>query len=315
MHKVWMRWMAALALVLVFVTSAQAEDKQVGVLWIGKSGMAERVSKGLVAQLKEKAPAIAVEFKPALPDENAAKAVYDAWQEEKAAIVFLRSNAVPFLVKNPSKIPVFIGACNNPVALGAMDDMEAPGGKITGVTYFLPARQQVELYRKIWPELKSLALLCEKGHPGAAIDTNGTREACQALGIEYKEALCANKAEVLLNAKALAEQVDLLVMGSQALVTENAAAIVGIAGKTPLVSYAEKPIKQGAALCGLVPDDVKLGRLLADSVVEAVAGGTDPGKIAVKTDPEPRFLVSQTYMDKIGVEIPADLKATVEIVR
>lgn len=119
--------MAAVAVAMVCfagMSAAQAgEQKEIGVMWIGKSAMPERVLKGMLVTLKEKAPNITPEIKMALPDEESAAKVYADFQKTKAAIVFLRSTGSKFMGKNPPSIPAFVGATSNPVELGAMTDM------------------------------------------------------------------------------------------------------------------------------------------------------------------------------------------------
>ena len=55
-----------LTVLLVVGGSAGAADtgagKKLGIMWIGKSGMAKRVNSGLEAQLQAKAPGIALEY-------------------------------------------------------------------------------------------------------------------------------------------------------------------------------------------------------------------------------------------------------------
>ncbi len=282
-----------------------AEGKKIGVMWIGSSGMAKRVNKGLEDFLKQKAPGLDLEFKKELADEAAAIPVYERFQKEKDAVVFLRSNGVKFLVKHPPQKPAFVGGCTNPATLGAVKDLNAPGGNISGVTYYLPAKRQMAVMKKIFPQLKSVALLVQKGHPSAGIDTAETKEACQTEGIQYHEYFCTGDEDILSAVTGAKEKkADVIIIGNQALIIDSASIIAANAGNIPIFSYAEKPIKKKSALCGLVPDDEKLGRILADSLLKVVREGEKIGEIPIRTDPKPRFVVNMQMLKKLGITIP-----------
>lgn len=306
---------AALALSSLFAANLKAEE--VGLLWFGKSGMATRVMTGFNKELKAKAPDIKVEFKINQKDEAAAIPIYQKFSETKDAIVFLRSSGAKAAAKTPSKVPVFIGAANNPQALGVVKEMAAPEGYITGVTYYLPAMKQLEIFKKIFPDMKSLGIIVQGSHPSAPIDTAETKAACEELGIAYQEVACETKTDALKAAKKLSGNVDLIVIGNQAVIMDSAKQILAVAlgSKTPVVSYSEKPIKSAGSICGLAPDDAKLGALLAQSLIDVLKNGKKVSEVPVKTDPEPKFLVNEKVLKKFGITIPEELKATATFVK
>ena len=194
-------------------------SKKVGVMWISKSSMSERIIKGFKARIEEKAPDTRIEYKIEIPDELAALPIYERYQKEKDAIVFLRSNAIKFMLEHPPTKPSFFGACNNPVALGAVEDMNAPDDKITGVTYYIPGTRKMGVFQKVFPDLGSVGILTEKGHPSSPIDRAETKAACEAAGIEYHQVICASKEELAEGVKSLVDKkVDIIIIGDQALI-------------------------------------------------------------------------------------------------
>lgn len=308
MKKMMVFILAAAICFGLFSGMAFAQKKTVGVMWIGKSGMALRVLNGFKSFMEKKASDIEIEYKTELADEAAARSVYMKFQEEKDAVVFLRSTGAKFMGKNPPKKPSFFGGCSNPVALGAVPDMEAPGGKITGVTYYITAERQLNVFRMVFPDMKSVGLLVEKGHPSGAIDTGETSAACKENGLQYHAVECSGKDQLADAVKSLVEKkVSIIIIGNQALIIDNADIVAENSGGIPVVSYAEKPIKKQFALCGLVPDDGKLGKILANSVIQVLKMEGDIAKIPVGTDPSPKFVVNMPMMRKMKLTIPASL--------
>lgn len=310
---------ALVAVVCIAFACGDSDDdseegsKEVGIMWIGESGIAERVLKGFEARIEEKAPDLQIEYQTKLSDTSVALPIYQRYQEEKDAVVFLRSSGIKFMVEHPPAKPSFFGACNNPVALGAMEDMNAPDGNMTGVTYYIPAAERMEIFQQIFPDLESVGLLTEEGHPSSPIDRTETEAACEAAGIEYRGITCADEDALSRGVKSLVDEgVDIVIIGDQSLIIDNASIVREAAGTVPVVSYAEKAINTKDALCGFVPDDEKLGGMLADSLISVILEGKTVSEVPVKTDPEPRLLVNMEMMEELGVIIPDSLMKDAE---
>lgn len=285
------------------VTTADANSLDIGVAWAGKSGMAKRVTKGFEDGLKQLIPNAKVEYQKELGSMDELAEVVARWEKEKKAMIILRSNGAKWLGKNPPSIPTFIGGCNHPTQLGVVKNMQAPEGKITGVTYFLKVDAQFEIFKTILPDMKSVLLLLGKGNPSALVDQAGTRGICGKLGIKYSEAFCATVDEAVAAVNQHKGKVSTIIIGNQAVIMEKADRIVAAAGKTPVVSYSNKAVKLGA-LGGFVADDNKLGYMLAQSLADVMLNGKSIKDVPVKVDPSPKFYVNAKTSQKLGVDIP-----------
>ena len=292
-----------LSFLLVIFVSASGYAQEVGVAWVGKSGMANRVNQGLTDALKTLAPDVKLEHHKELASTDDLSALVDKWKGEKKAQVIIRSNGAKWLGKNPPTIPTFIGGCNHPGELGAVNNLDAPEGNITGVTYFLPVKTQFDIFTAILPDLKSVGLLLGAGNPSAEIDKAGTKETCSAMGIEYKEFSVNTVEEAMAAIEANKDGVSAFIIGNQGLVIDATAKLVEKAGNTPVLAYSSKPVNDGA-LGGFVADDVKLGQMLAESLVDVVVNGKAIKDVPVKVDPEPKFFVNAKTAQKLGIEIP-----------
>jgi putative ABC transport system substrate-binding protein len=231
-------------------------------------------------------------------------------------IVFLRSSGAKFLASADPKIPCFVGGCNNPAELGAIKNLNAPEGKITGVTYFIPYDKRFEIIRSLFPNTKSIGLLLEKGHPSTPIEQHGTREQCDRLGIAYHDVVASNLQELLDGTRRMLGSVDLIIIGNARLAMDNLVNLLPILNqaKVPTFSFAMEPVKSGA-VAGMAADDAKLGRLLAQSVVDVVVKGKPVSQVPVKTDPDPRISINEEMMHSLGLKFPDALMKKAELVR
>lgn len=309
------KMVVVIAAVLTFTLSGMAMAKQLelGLAWVGKSGMANRVSKGLEAALKELVPDAKIEAQKELASTEDLSKVVGKWEKEKDGMIILRSNGAKWLGKNSPEVPTFIGGCNHPVQLGAVKNLKSPEGNITGVTYYLPVDTQFEIFQAILPEIKSVLLLVEKGHPSSLIDKAGTEKICKKLGIEYQEKFVSSEAEAAQVATENKGKVSAIIIGNQAMIMEVADKIVEAAGDTPVVSYSNKAVKLGA-LGGFVADDNKLGQMLAESVVDVLGKGKAVKDVPVKVDPDPKFYVNAKTAEKLGVEIPFSILESATVI-
>ncbi len=281
--------------------------KEIAVIWDSKSLMVNNVLLGLLPRLRELAPDVKVSVHREMPNMEEAKKVFHDSETKKDGIVFFRSSGAQFLGTTTPKVPCFIGACNNPAEIGVIKNLNAPEGMVTGVTYFIPYDKRFEVIRALFPNAKSVALIWQAGHPGGPIDQAGTKEQCKRFGIEYKEAVAPRLDQLLEEIKKVGK-VDLYIISSTALAMDNVVNFLPIcnATKTPMFSYADKPVKSGA-VAGIAADDMKLGQMLAESVVDVVVKGKPIRQVPVKMDPDPKLSLNKAMMQKLDLKVPEDI--------
>jgi putative tryptophan/tyrosine transport system substrate-binding protein len=293
-----------------------AAEKKVALMWEGKSGMTKRVHMGFLHRMKSIAPNVEITTKREISDMKEAERVFRDFETTMDGIVFLRSTGAEFLAHANPRIPSFVGGCNNPLYLGAIKNLMAPEDNITGVTYFIPYDKRFQVIKVLFPNVKSVGLLLQKGHPATSIEQEGTRKECERLGIKYNEVLAENSKELIDGAQSLVGKVDLFIISSTGLVMDNTVGLVAVANKskTPLFSFAEGRAKLGA-IAELAADDEKLGAMLADSVVDVVVKGKPISQVPVKMDPDPKIIVNKSIMQAMGLKFPENVLQSAELIQ
>lgn len=301
-------------LLLVIVATCLFAKPDIGVMWYTKSAMAERVYEGFELKIRQLAPDVNIELKPGIADMKDVEATYQRFAAEKDAIVFLRSHGAKYLLEHPIDIPGFIGAANNPVKLGIVDAHGAtPQKNITGVSYYLDTSVQINLFQKLIPDVQTIGLLLWDGHPATIIELEGTEKACKAKGLKLEYTICRSPEEINQATEKMRENVDLIIISSANHVTEQTPNILENAGNTPVVSYAENAVKAGA-LAGMVPDDRKLGEMLADTVYQVLVAGKPVLQVPVRYDTEPQLIINRNTLKKYQIVIPPTLMKMAEFV-
>ncbi|MBI9076788.1 MAG: hypothetical protein JEZ02_15375 [Desulfatibacillum sp.] len=272
-----------------------------------------RVSQGLKDALFHLAPQIQIEWQSELPDLATLEAVAQRFEQEKDAMVLLRSNGAIYLAEHPPSIPSFIGGCNDPQMLGVIKNKQAPEGFISGVTYALDYNKQIRTFAAIIPNMNSVLLVFDSNHPAASVERKGVQEACEQLGFAYHEQGCSDREELMAATASWKGNVSAMILGNQALIFDRAKPVVKAAGDTPVVAFSFQPVQQGA-LCGLAANDIKLGRMLGQSIVDVLVHGKAIRDIPVKTDSRPNLFVNLTTAERLGIVIPMPILKTAQII-
>src|SRR5271157_213844 len=317
-----MKKFALLLVMLVFLGAAlagagaaDAATKSIAIIWEGKSEMTNRTAMGFLATLRTLAPEVEVKQYRQLKNMQEAEAAFRESEKTMDGIVFLRSSGAQFLATIDPKVPCFVGGCNNPAELGTIKNLNAPEGKITGVTYFIPYEKRFEIIMSLFPNTKRIGLLAEKGHASTPIEQQGTREQCERLGIVYNEVFASNLKELMDGTRQLLGSVDLFIISSTRLVMDDVVNLLPVLNSTkmPTFSFAEEPVKAGA-VAGVAAEDAKLGGFLAESVVDVVVKGKPVSQVPVKTDPNPRISINESMMKSLGLKFPDALLKKAELV-
>ena len=81
--------------------------------------------------------------------------------------------------------PVLFAISGDPVELGIADRLSRPGRNFTGSTFMSldVAQKRVQLSRELLPDLRTLAVLSNKGHPGEQSEFGATKAAAEALSL------------------------------------------------------------------------------------------------------------------------------------
>lgn len=299
----------------LFHQAAMAQEVTLGIAWEGKSSTQNRYVAGLQKIFQEKAPQIDIEVQGEQESFDQLAAVVERFQREKDGMLILRSSGAKWLGEHPPTIPAFIGAANHPKYLGAVRNIDAPEGNITGVSYFVPVKQQFDVFQALVPTMSSLWLLLEAGHPSSAIDREETRTYAEAHGIEYHDTLAVDRAGVLAAVKdAVKADVSIIIIGNPALGKDIADQIVDAAGDIPVFSYQSTPVQHGALGEFAANEDTLIG-LLAESIIDVLVNGKAVQDVPIKFDPNPQFSLNETTAKRLQINVPYNILKYATIVQ
>lgn len=202
------------------------------------------------------------------------------------------------------KTPVVFAAVSDPVSVGLVDSLEAPGANITGTSDYLDTNAIMNLIFAADPDADKIGFLYDQGQDSSATPIAHAKEYLDAKGIAYVERTGTTNEEVMLAAQALAADgvdavftpTDNTIMTAELSIYEALIA-AGIPHYTGADSFA-----LNGAFMGYGVDYANLGVETADMVADILLNGADPAKTAVKTFDNGTATVNTETCEGLGLD-------------
>lgn len=179
-------------------------------------------------------------------------------------------------------IPIVFAAVSDPIGAKLVNNLEHPGGNITGTMNVSPIDEQIAFVRKMNPDIKTLGVLVNFGEANSVTLLRLVEESAKKHNIKIKTAQASSSAEVQSAAQNLVSDVDAFFLLQDNTVASALPVVLktSLKYKTPVYATYISAVENGA-LAGLAFDDYKIGRQTGKQVVK-ILRGEKPGNIPVE---------------------------------
>lgn len=203
-----------------------------------------------------------------------------------------------------SETPVVFAAVSDPVSVGIVEALEAPGANITGTSDYLDTNAIMNLIFAMNPNAGKIGLLYDLSQDSAATPIAAAKEYLESKGIDYVERTGTTVDEVMLAAQALiSDGVDAIftptdntIMTAELSIYESLAQ-AGIPHYTGADSFA-----LNGAFLGYGVDYANLGVETADMIYDVLVNGAEPASTAVKTFDNGTATVNTDICAELGLD-------------
>ena len=200
--------------------------------------------------------------------------------------------------------PVVFAAVSDPVSVGLVDSLEAPGSNLTGTSDYLDTAAVMNLMFVQNPELQKVGLLHDLGQDSAASAIESAKAYLEDKGVEVMERTGTSVDEIALAAQALVSDgvqavftpTDNTVMKSELTIYETFAE-AGIPHYTGADSFA-----LNGAFLGYGVDYANLGAETANMIASILLDGADPAATAVKTFDNGTATINTEICEQLGID-------------
>lgn len=261
----------------------------------------DEIRKGVEAELQEKAKSenITINFKEfngqndqTVLNQIGSQVVSDNYD----AIIPIATLAAQCMqtATEDSQTPVVFAAISDPVGAGIVEDLEKPGGNVTGTSDYLDAGAILDMAFAQNPDIKTVGLLYSKSQDSSTVPIKEAKEYLDKKNIKYIEKTGTTTDEISAAVDSMLDKVDAVFTPTDNIVAAAEFTIRDkfIDAKVPHYTGADSFVRNGAyATCGVNYTD--LGKVTADMAVDILEGADvatypvhvmDGGIITVNTE-------------------------------
>jgi putative ABC transport system substrate-binding protein len=208
------------------------------------------------------------------------------------------------------KTPIIATVINHPASLGVTQTPDAQHLRLTGTSYYIDTRKQLQFYRTLFPHITRVGMIYDKHNSaGYAAEEPFMRRSCQELGIEFLSVGIADKNDLTSAAETLLQGgVHILVLPTNNLVYLNIPSILKVthAHQVPVVSMSKQGVESGA-LAGLFADTYELGRYTAPMAKQILIEKIAPQHIPFQFIHAPSIILNLKTAKELGYEFPSHI--------
>ena len=294
-------------------SSVQAKDQNlsIAIVQLVSHPSLDQINQGIIDQLQsagyQEGDNLQVDQVNAQGDLNLLQSMSQQVVSKKPDLIFaITTQVAQSLQAATSDIPIILAGVTDPVAAGLLDNLEHPGGNISGVSDLIPLEDHFKLMLAIDPSIKKLGLIYTTSDDSAKATLEKAQEAAQAVGIELVTEGISQALDLQMVAEKLAPQVDAFYVGADNTVAAAFDNLLTITDKAKLGIYPsiDQMVNQGG-VAALAINQAEIGHLAADFALKVVDGQAIGDLPVAYLDHKEKIFNSKT-LKLIGLELPKD---------
>ena len=309
-------WIILIAITGISCTKKEVKNKvlRVGITQIATHPGIDAVRQGFLDRMKEmgynEGDNIIYDQQNAQGQMPVAQSIAQKFVTDKVDLIFAittPSAQAAAKATQGTNIPVIFGAVTDPVSAGLVQNLERPGGNVTGTSDVWPVEDQFNLLLRLVPTVKRVGIVYNAGESNAEYNVKIAEEVCRKKGLKVVKVSIANTAEVQVATQSLAGRCDAIYAPADNTIISAMDAVVGVAEsrKIPLLVGDAPSIEKGGF--GTIGNDYydigKVSAQLADRVLK----GEKPSDVPVARATSYEYFFNLHSAKKMWITIPEEL--------
>ncbi|MBE9142214.1 ABC transporter substrate-binding protein [Planktothrix mougeotii] len=223
--------------------------------------------------------------------------------ENPDVIVAIATPSAQASVAVARNIPVIFSAVTDPLGAKLVNNLEKPGGLVTGVTDLSPVNKQLDLIQEMTPTVKRLGVIYNAGEANSVSLIDLLKIEATKRGLTVVEATANRSSDVATSARSLVGKVEAIYIPTDNTIVSALESViqVGIDNKIPIYAADTDSVKRGA-MAGLSFNYYDVGRQTGKVVLQ-VLKGESPGNIPVKSVEKLQLFINMKSATAMGVKI------------
>ena len=224
--------------------------------------------------------------------------------DKPAVIVAISTPSAQAALAATRTIPIVFGAVSDPVAAKLVDNVEKPGGNVTGVSDRSPIAEQIDLIKEMTPTAKTIGILYNPGEANSVVNVTLFKEVAATKGINVVDGPTTKSSDVQAAARSLVGKADVFYVPTDNTIISalESAISVANAAKIPLHTGDTDSVGRGA-IASLGVSYYQGGRQAGEQVIR-ILKGDKIADIPVIFGKGTDLHVNKKTAAQIGVTIP-----------
>lgn len=246
-------------------------------------------------------------------DEGAAAEAVRRWERRSVDLVVAFFTAGAAAAKASGRSPVAF-LVNDPVATGLVTDRQRPDGRLTGVTFTVPADRTLDLARRAIPSLRTVGMAVPVADAAAGPNRDAFAAAAAELGLAFRAEPFDGPEDAARAVGVLADGgVEALVLSTSPSAIRALRDVEAAAKERRLPTVANVDLSEGAILA-LYPDREVLGRQLGRQAVRLL-NGDSPSEIPVEDPRRFTLALDLAAAAGLGLTLPETMIREASVVK
>lgn len=302
--------MVIMFLVIAGVKSNAQEGKKfkIGISQFAEHPALDDVRRGFEDELKSLGVETDITYKNSQGDTGIAGVIAQKFVSDKSDLIFgIATVSAQAAKQSTDRIPVLFSAVTDPVNSQLVKTMDKVGGNVTGTTDATPMEKQLELFKKINPEIKRIGIIYNTSESNSEIQVANAKEIGAKLGLEIRAVGVNNINDIPQAVNSLVSKVDGFYTITDNIVASAINLISMAANERGLVTVgAEEAHVKGGILLTDGLSYYELGRQTGRMAKEILVDGKKPEDMPVETLANTTKVVNEKTMKKLKLnkELP-----------
>lgn len=230
---------------------------------------------------------------------------------KKQLIYAVATPAAQAVANATHEIPVVATAVTDFAASGLVKDESRPQTNVTGTSDRTDLKAQLDLMRKLTPQVKTLGVIYNAGEVNSELQVQTLEPAAQALGMTVKKFTVASVNDIPQTAHQMTGQVDAVYVPTDNVVASALPALIAVTNEKSIPVYgAEIAHVKNGALASVSVDYYKLGLRAGMMGAQILKGEAKPETMAIETQTELVPVLNRAQAELLGITVPTDIGFT-----
>lgn len=202
--------------------------------------------------------------------------------------------------------PIVMGAITDPVGANLVKNLEKPGGNITGVSDHNPAKQQLELIKKLTPNVKTIGALYSSSEDNSKTQVEEFKKLAEEAGYKVEEYSVPSTNEIASTMNVMTGKVDAIWIPIDNTIASAFATVVSSNkdAKKPIYPSATAMVEEGG-LASVVVDQYDLG-VATGKMAAKILKGAKPEETPVEIFNQGKSVINKKSAKELGITVPED---------